>query len=109
MKVKFFNIRLDRNGRYYDDVEGSINGWLADLPDEEFIHQTILSDSTILFLYGPPSLIRNIASASSTGAMCGQCKKQPPAPGKKSCADCQEYQRKYREKQREDRVKNRYP
>lgn len=41
--------------------------------------------------------------------LCRQCKKRPALGGMKSCEECRDYQKRYREQKKEEKKKARYP
>ena len=47
--------------------------------------------------------------ASGVVAICRQCKKRPPLKGMKTCEECRDYQKRYREQQKAEKKKSRYP
>jgi hypothetical protein len=41
--------------------------------------------------------------------VCRQCKKRPPIKDMKTCEECRDYQKRYREQQKAEKKKSRYP
>lgn len=103
MRAKIFTIEDS-------DMESQLNAWLADLPEDETIEDIRIGSGIILFLLGSSSERprRHRAAPERGPAVCRQCRKRLAVEGKKSCEECLEYQRKYREKKKQEKDEQRY-
>jgi len=92
------------------ELDRALNAWLEQAGDVTIEHSVAMPG----MVHGPALVVfyrprrSRIKASAPAQKLCGQCKKKPPLPGKKHCEECAEYQRKYRETQR-DRRKVRYP
>lgn len=93
-------------------LESRLNEWLEEAGDIA-IENTAL-DVVPVGLGSKPTLIvfyrERTAQPVKTkpAVVCQQCRKNPPANGLKTCEDCQEYQKNYRQKRKAE-SKTRYP
>lgn len=96
MKAKVFKIR--------DKLESELNQWLENLPEGEVVDDTCIGDGIVLIFYGPLGATKRRRKVASTGpVICRQCRKRLSVEGMKSCAECLEYQRKYREDKKKEK------
>jgi hypothetical protein len=104
-------------------MEDIINEWLDDVGDIHIEKCVPLGNAgpdrdagaLVIFYREKPAPRRPFASNSSqpeqapSGVLCRQCKKRPPVEGKKTCDECRDYQKRYREQQKAEKKKSRYP
>jgi len=94
-----------------DDLERRLNAWLEEVGDIVIedtalaLAQVALPVSVMVVFYRDRSA--PLKQAKPT-VVCQQCRKNPPANGLKTCEECQEYQKNYRQK-RKTESKARYP
>lgn len=94
------------------ELEDRLNEWLAEAGDIAIEHTAM--DVVPVGLGSRPTLIifyrERTAPLVKTKptVVCQQCRKNPPANGLKTCEECQEYQKNYRQK-RKTESKARYP
>jgi hypothetical protein len=100
---------LSFNAGVPEDLERALNDWLekaGDIVIEESsiaLANVALPVSTLVVFYKERAAIK-----ARPAQMCAQCKKKPPLPGLKTCEECRDYQRDYRQK-RKTESKTRYP
>lgn len=95
-------------------MEDILNEWLEDVGDihiEECVPlgTDVKASAGALVVFYREKLPEARPFATSVHELCRQCKKNPPLEGMKMCEECREYQRKYRERQKEEKKKARYP
>lgn len=85
-------------------LEDTLNAWLEDAGSIRVDSVNVLGElrGMMVVFFTDPSI------KSSPKTFCTQCRKNPPANGLKTCEPCQDYQRDYRKKRKEE-SKARYP
>lgn len=103
MKLKVFS-NIDQF-----DGESAIDDWLSEVGPIRISHTEILikGPSPKMFVFYEDAEAPTKKQAKKQ-ELCRQCRKNPPAPGKKQCEPCRQYQAEYR-KQRKEEKKIRYP
>lgn len=90
-------------------IEQELNEWLDDVGPVKIDHTVVVNESNgghkLIIFYSEAVAP---APRAKTSAVCTQCRKNPPANGLKTCESCQDYQRDYRKKRKEE-SKSRYP
>ena len=94
-------------------TEDIINEWLDEVGDIRIDRCVTLgnagpdrdSGGLVIFYHEEGAVSR----PSKSSKLCRQCKKRPPLDGMKSCAECRDYQKRYREQRKAERKKSRYP
>jgi hypothetical protein len=96
-------------------IEDLLNGWLDEVGEVSIDRCIPLGNAgpdrdcgALVILYREPGDEAPV-KAVTTEALCRQCKKRPAIKGMKMCGKCREYQREYRERQKEEKKKSRYP
>jgi len=96
-------------------IEDRLNEWLEAEGDIQIDRCVPLGNAgpdrdcgAVIILYREEDQTKDAPSVGPRQQICRQCKKAPAIRGMKMCNDCREYQRQYREKQKEDK-KARYP
>ena len=99
MQVKVFQIA--------DDLEESMNQWLSELPEDSQVTDLQVGPTIVIVSYrGAEGQAR--APKAKGPVVCRQCRKKLSVEGMKSCEDCLEYQKKYREKKKQEKDDQRY-
>jgi uncharacterized NAD(P)/FAD-binding protein YdhS len=87
-------------------IEQELNSWLDEAGPIKVEHTTVINESNgghkLIVFYSDQQLKARPAQ------VCAQCRKNPPANGLKTCAECQKYQKDYRQKRKAE-SKTRYP
>lgn len=102
---------LSFNAAEPDDLERRLNAWLDEAGDIAIEDSALtlapvaLPVSTLVVFYRERAAQEKSAKPK---AVCTQCRKNPPANGLKTCQACQDYQRDYRSKRKQE-SKVRYP
>jgi len=96
-------------------IEDLLNEWLEEVGEIQIDRCIPLGNSgangdsgALVILYREHNE-KATARQEQTDPLCRQCKKRAPVPGMKMCDGCREYQREYRERQKEEKRKSRYP
>jgi len=96
-------------------IEDLLNEWLEEAGDVQIDRCVPLGNAgpdrdcgALVILYNESAEQEDTSVIHKPQQLCRQCKKAPAIKGMKMCGDCREYQRQYREKQKEDK-KARYP
>ena len=94
-------------------LEDNLNEWLAEVGDIHIDRCVTLGTAGSDRDHGAIAIFYREQGEPipdvSGEATCRQCKKRPADPGKKSCGECREYQRVYREQRKDEKKKSRYP
>jgi hypothetical protein len=87
-------------------IEQELNSWLDEVGPIHVEHTTVVHEQNgghkLIVFYSESQLKARPAQ------VCAQCKKNPPANGLKTCEECQQYQKDYRQKRKAE-SKTRYP
>jgi len=100
MQVKIFNVDE------YDDLESAINKWLPSLKEGEEIEDMRIGSNLVIILYG--TRVRRSKKTGKGSVICRQCRKRLAEEGMKSCPECLDYQKQYREKKKDEKTSERY-
>lgn len=101
MKVKIFQID--------DSLEQAINKWLATFKEDQAIDDIAIGNGIVIVTYDSSWRRKRRRKAADKGpSICRQCRKRLAVEGKKSCAECLEYQRKYREDKKREKDERTY-
>lgn len=105
---------LSFDAGFPDGLEQQLNAWLEEAGD--IVIENTALDVVPFGLGSKPTLIvfyrerfaQDKLAKTKPVVVCQQCRKNPPANGLKTCEECQEYQKNYRQK-RKTESKARYP